>query len=203
MTVSKSALEIWLELVRSLVWPATVIFAIAMFRAQIISLIDRLSSFEGFGVKMMAFQQAAPDARESPPVKKADVVTRGTESFLTETGVRTAIRQGADLAADDEIYRTMRIFSTQSQTTWLAFSKQKVFLLLDDASTRASGLLVQWVLPRDQASPVLARPRSPGLGLLDIGPRKNWLYSTSLFASPEHLQKEITSAIQEGAQATA
>lgn len=202
MSVSKSALEIWLGFIASLVWPATIVLGLSMFRIQISKFIDRATNVKFAWGEFTAIQSAVSDAKESPPAKKADVINTGNGACLTETGVRTAIRESGDFVPNDEIYRTMRIFSTLTQTTWLVFSKSKIFLVLDDETTRASGRLVQWVLPRDQNLTIVARPRSPGLGLLDIGPRKNWLYSTNLFATAEYLQVEVSNAIKEGDRAT-
>jgi hypothetical protein len=64
---------------------------------------------------------------------------------------------------------------------------------LDDKNTRASGKLIQWRLAKSEATPVIALEKSHRTGLLSIGSRKNWLYSTSEYSTPE----ELTSAIRQ------
>jgi hypothetical protein len=199
MVASKSDLATWLQFISALFWPATVLVALAMFRGQLRSLLTRMSSFK-LGDTELAFQTPSVDGgKKTTPVKESNVVHTEFSTFLTETGVRDVIRESGLLETADEIYRTTRIFSTSKQNTWIAFSKKKLFCILDDEKTRKSGRLIQWTLASDMTNPVRAHVYKQAVGLLDIGPRTNWLYSTSLFSSPEILEREITAAIAEGA----
>jgi hypothetical protein len=191
-----SDLALWLDLLQSLFWPATVIFALLFFGKQVRSLLDRISSFK-FGDTSVAFQSPSPDARLSSPAKSTDIVDNGVECFLTESAIRDAVRQTGLLSKGDEIYRSMQIFSTISQTTWLLFSKSTIFCALDDDTTRKSGKIVQWSLPAAKADPINAREKRQGVGLIDIGERRNWLYSTTLFSAPDLIENEVRRAIAE------
>jgi hypothetical protein len=198
MSDLKSDLAVWLEFIKALFWPATVLIGLFVFRTQLKSLLDRISSFK-VGDTEMAFQSPSPDASMTTPVKAADVVGSGVSQRLTESGIRDAVRETGQLTAGEEPYRSMQIFSTSSQTTWLVFSKSKIFCALDDAATRKSGRIVQWALPTEKADPISAREKRAGVGLIDIGERRNWLYSTSLFSSPDLIEAEVRRAVAEAA----
>lgn len=70
-------------------------------------------------------------------------------------------------------------------------SGRQLFCILDDERTRASGRLIQWHMGLDDATPVRARPYKSGSGLLDIGQRRNWLYSTELYPVPGELEDAV------------
>ena len=196
MSDPKSDLAVWLEFIRALFWPITVLIGLGAFRKQLQSLLNRVSSFK-VGDTEMAFQAPSPDAKLTTPIKAADIVDTGLSQRLTESGIRDAVRETGQLLLGEEPYRSMQIFSTKSQTTWLVFSKSKIFCVLDDDSTRKSGRLIQWVLPTATADPIHAREKRAGIGLIDIGDRRNWLYSTSLFSSPELIRAEVGRALAE------
>lgn len=195
-----SDLAIWLDFVRAFAWPITVLVGLMMFRTELQSAFVRLSSVK-FRDAEIAFQAPSVDATNTiTPVKKADLTALGTSPSLTEGGVRDLLRNSGLMAKTDEIYRAMRIFQTNTQSTWIAFSKEKLFCVLDDEGTRASGRLIQWTLPRTTDLPVRARLSRETVGLIDIGSRANWLYSTRLYAAPDAIEREIKDAIAEGGE---
>jgi hypothetical protein len=198
MAAPKSELEVILAFAGSFLWPATVLIALAMFRKQLRSLLDRISLAKFWGQELV-FQTPAPDSGQpTTPLRAEDIVHTEQSTFLTEGGVRDVIRDSGLLESGDEIYRAMVIFVTRKQRTWIAFSKRKLFCLLDDEETRSSGRLIQWSLPRENAKPVKAREYKQTVGRLDIGNKTNWLYSTRLFPSPAIIEREIRKAIAEG-----
>ena len=192
----KSGIEIWLDFIARLLWPLTILIGLGLFRWQIRSLISRISSLKVFNIETI-IQGQSSDAISSGPIDSSQIQATAAGVFVTESTIREVIRASGLIPAGDEIYRAMQIYSTNTQTTWLFFSKQRVFCVLDDEKTRSNGKLLQWVLPREQALPVFVRDRGTGLGLLDIGVRRNWLYSTLLHPAPELLKEEIERAISE------
>jgi hypothetical protein len=195
-TGSQSDLEVILNFISSLLWPAVVLIALFLFKGQITALLTRLSSLK-VGDTEVAFQTPSVDAKDSSKVLNTESAPTGAGGFLTETGIRNLVRESGTLDGSDEIYRSFPIFSTSKQNTWLAFSRRKVICILDDEKTRASGRLIQWVSPKTEATPVKCREYKDSVGLLDIGQRTSWLYSTRLFPSPATLEEEVRSALDE------
>ena len=68
-----------------------------------------------------------------------------------------------------------------------------IYCLLDDEKTREKDRVIQWRQPRAAALKTSTRPsrKSPDLGLVDIGEKRNWLYSPSLHPDPEALEAQI------------
>jgi hypothetical protein len=161
---------------------------ILIFRKDITRLLTQLSKLR-VGDTEFAFQAPVPDGSNSIPIPK--LVGRKIDSPLVESEVREFLKDAGEIRDITDIVKSLQIFVTPTQTTWLIFSKDKIFCLLDDQGTRSSGRMLQWRLPKSEASPVFAREKSAATGLLSIGPRKNWLYSTNLFPISETLESEI------------
>lgn len=186
-------LEVILTFISSTLWPAAFLITILLFRKQFVLLLQRLSSFK-FGDTEVAFQAGAPDEKAAPA--KLVHASTAPSGFLTDSSIRSVIKDSG-LTGGDEVYRTMQIFRTTNQATWLAFSKSKVFCLLDDENTRKSGRLIQWVLPKSAAKPIVTRQKNATVGLIDVGQRSSWLYSLNLFPDPEMLKTEVEAALAE------
>ena len=105
----------------------------------------------------------------------------GYRSFASEQDIRMLVRESEHLAADASL-RTLLIFSTSKQHTWLVATPVSLVCVLDDV--RKEVPRIQWSMPIDQAkqAEIAARSSSERSGLLDIGPRTNWYYSKRLFA---------------------
>jgi hypothetical protein len=186
--VVKSCLEIWLDFFAAVAWPLMIAGIVFTFRKDITRLLTQISKLR-VGDTEFAFQPPVPDESNSMP--SSHLVDRKIASPLTESDIRKTLKDAGEIKDADDIVKSLQIFVTSKQTTWLVFSKDRVFCLLDDQNTRSSGRLIQWRLPTPEASPISARGKSANIGLLDIGRRKNWLYSTSLFPRPETLESEI------------
>jgi hypothetical protein len=91
----------------------------------------------------------------------------------------------------DEIGQPLLIFSTSKQHTWLVPFADKLACILDGASTREKGSLIQWVHPKSKARPIVAVPYKPRTGLVSIGPRKNWLYSVRLYPTTSDIESAV------------
>jgi hypothetical protein len=90
------------------------------------------------------------------------------------------------------------IFQTSKQQTWLVATRARLYCILDDL--RRSSTRVQWVLSANDlvaegniTAPILAKDKNQRTGLLNVGPRRNWLFSKKLFAntSAENQVKDL------------
>ncbi|SDB53687.1 hypothetical protein SAMN02927930_02110 [Pseudidiomarina indica] len=99
-------------------------------------------------------------------------------------------------ASDNQAEGSLReilVFRTSKQKTWLAVKEQGLSCRIDD--TRAGKGGPQWVLSKTEAKAILesgAYHVNPGYkvrtGTFTIGPRRNWLYTKSLFPEPDYLE---------------
>jgi hypothetical protein len=96
---------------------------------------------------------------------------------------------GPDVGEDPSALMALLIFSTSKQQTWLVADSLNISCVLDDR--RKEEPTLRWFLSKKEAIPVVARDYSTDSGLLDIGPRREWLYSKRLFHSVD-----IVTAVQ-------
>lgn len=80
----------------------------------------------------------------------------------------------------------LKIFQTSKQRTWLVSTNERMYCILDD--NRKEIPHVKWSIPKsnliygDKVSIEIKRQNySEKSGLVDIGQRRNWLYSKKLF----------------------
>ncbi len=194
MDTPVSDLAAWLDFIKAFLWPATLLATVAMFRTELRGLLSRVSTFEFAGTKF-ALQSPSSEARTIESTAVPDAVVRDSTLPLSEEGVRDVIGASSLYEAGDDIRRLFRIFSTDKQTTWLAFSGKKVFCVLDDENTRGSGYLVQWGMDKGKAKPVKAKSYDAYVGTVDIGEQTDWLYSVSLFPEPSRLVERVLEAL--------
>ena len=95
---------------------------------------------------------------------------------------------------DDIPAEALLIFQTSRQQTWLVATKRDLICVLDDLNKGFTR--VQWRIPKESiltegAVKIEMRTRSKTekTGLLDIGERRNWLYSKRLYSNDELLAK--------------
>jgi hypothetical protein len=112
--------------------------------------------------------------------------------FYSERRVIAELRASAALHQTEQVTGTLLIYSTDSQHTWLIATKRALLFVLDDASTRASGNLVQRAESWFDVLPVAAE-RSADAALVGFGSPTNsqWYYSPELFPEPESLEFDV------------
>ncbi|HWE94636.1 MAG TPA: hypothetical protein VG269_11790 [Tepidisphaeraceae bacterium] len=89
------------------------------------------------------------------------------------------------------------LLSTRTQQTWLVATDLRLFCLLDDQGTRASGRVIQWSEPKEHVGPVSADARLKSqLGLLSMPPHEQWYYSRRLHPSTDELEQRVTEMLQ-------
>ncbi len=80
---------------------------------------------------------------------------------------------------------TLLIFQTSKQQTWLISTNKRLYCILDD--NRKDEPQINWSIPKEDihgkklSDEIYIRNYSEDIGLVDIGPKKNWLYSKKLF----------------------
>ncbi len=151
-------------------------------------------------------EQPAP-TRASPGIVQPaydDALTEPNSQFLTWTGVRKLIDESARTASDEFVVGGLCLFRTKKQRTWIAVTPLHLFCVLDGEKTRRGNRLIQWKILLDEATPVYARERMSAklTGLIDIGPKQNWLYSRRLHPDPSDLENQIRELIRNADAAT-
>lgn len=73
------------------------------------------------------------------------------------------------------------IFQTSKQQTWLVSTKKRLYCILDD--NRETEPHINWSISNDLKFEINVRdyPEEKSIGLIEIGEKKNWLYSKKLF----------------------
>ena len=111
----------------------------------------------------------------------------GYRRFSSETEILQKVRDSASRNTPPERMRSLLIFSTSRQHTWLVFDGERLHVILDDVR-RPEPKVLRAVARRDLKTrpnggiAVSTRPKSANTGLVDVGlGRRGWLYSTRLF----------------------
>lgn len=128
----------------------------------------------------------------------------GQREFWSKEEILGIVEKSAlyDLGEEStESAEPILIFSTSKQQTWLIVTAARLYCVLDDIRRPQPDL--QWVLQRDElvsggklTARVHTKDKSDRTGLLDVGPRQNWLYSKALFLE-RPLEERLTSSLRE------
>ncbi len=121
----------------------------------------------------------------------------GYRKFFEEPEIRGMVTRSKSFNKSNESpgeAKSLLIFRTSRQQTWLVSTRLRLYCILDDV--RQPRPRLQWSVPKTEVSragAVITRPRSDQTGLVDLGPRhRDWLYSKHLFA-----EQPIEPAIEE------
>ena len=125
----------------------------------------------------------------------------GYRSFSSEPEIRNSIAQSKYYDASmesPEDARSLLIFDTSKQHTWLVATPERLYFILDDVRKPAPriGRAVRRnelkTLP-DGTVAVNTQPKSDRAGLVDIGLRhRGWLYSKRLFSSERPIARAVS-----------
>jgi Trypsin-like peptidase domain len=134
---------------------------------------------------------ATPPAVSAPPASAPD------SRFLDGRAITRYVLDSGRLAEADEPLDRLLILATETQQTWVVFTRQAVVLVLDDERTRSDMRLVQRLVPLAEALPVEAHVDRAGIATVSFGPKgAPWYYSRVLFASPSLLEEAVTERIR-------
>lgn len=123
---------------------------------------------------------------------------RPPQSFLTEEEIRRAASTDIPISR----LRTLLIFRTPRQQTWLVASHESLMFLLDDDDTRASGRLLQRRSGWLDVLPLAIGKNDARHATIGFGPehQPRWYYSELLFPTPASLQKHVMALLPGGAK---
>ncbi|MEM1321468.1 MAG: COR domain-containing protein [Bacteroidota bacterium] len=122
--------------------------------------------------------------------------------------IEALFQRKAQLQSSSEaVLDHLLLFSTRKQQTWLIATETRLFLLLDGIDQAKSNQYIRWVMSHEEAlGQIKVNPsagyNSPNSGLLNIGSRKNWLYSRRLFPEPQQLEEAIREMLARAQQAS-
>jgi hypothetical protein len=127
----------------------------------------------------------------------------GRGEFMSPGDIIQAIRESPNFNSDSEDLakaEALLIFQTSKQQTWLVATGARLYCVLDDL--RRSFKPVRWSLGAKELASyenlpggISARDSNERVGLLNIGPRHNWLYSKKLFTS-KSIEDEVKDLIR-------
>jgi len=189
----ESNLKLWLAFISTLIWQLLIVLLVWAFHGQLANLFERLSKLRIHGLEAELQAPVASAEPIKPTGEAARVLElRDPSGFFTRDGVRQLISDSGLVVTGEEVHDPLLIFRTNAQHTWLVGTNRQMFCVLDDKGTRKSGRLIQWRLSLEGTQPVKARRYKRTVGLLDIGPRKEWLYSTALYPEPKDLETAVS-----------
>lgn len=142
------------------------------------------------------------------------IITAGTAVVMAYLGWRTYLKSPEqepekepgtpnDETADEQI-KEILVFKTSKQKTWLTVTGQGLECRIDDTREGKGG--PQWVLTKELAQSILNSESfhvNPGYkvntGTFTLGPRRNWLYTKSLFPDPDYLKGILKKLLERAA----
>lgn len=93
------------------------------------------------------------------------------------------------------VIETLLIFRTPKQQTWLITTHKFIICVLDDEETRSKNAIIQWREAIKKNLNVHAHTSHKGNAVIDIGVKKNWLYTKRLFPEATELEEKVRSMI--------
>lgn len=164
---------------------------------------DQEQHLSDLAVEVLRLYQIQSETEE--PEEEAATVAPGY-TFLDEAGIRSVVKEAAQRleftgtnleVVDRDTLAALLFFETSNQHTWLVTVPGELHCVLDSQDNRKANRLIQWSIRLSRGVPVRARLRAgkQRTGLLDVGKRQNWLYSTNLFDPPEELEKAVREMI--------
>ena len=176
-------MECWQSFFSTLIWQIIVVAVLVAFRKELSQLLARLASVR-YGDTEFVFQAQTSEALD--PVENKALVIRDEEGFFTNDGIRELVQDSQYLSSNEIIYEVMIVFRTLRQRTWLVFTNEQVFFLLDDEDTRASQRIIQYRQKLEESLPVTTHKESDlsGSGAFQLGKSSYWYYSLDILGGP-------------------
>lgn len=198
------ALAQWLSFLSTLIWQLMVIGLLIYFRGHLKDLFHRITRLK-VGETEAIFQKHADDAKAPGGAASEELARFDQDGFFTSKAIAALVEESSLVEYGEIVVGVpLLIFSTRRQHTWLVATRRQLFCLLDDERTRGSQRLIQWNIPLPDEKDLATRPRKSGPGhVIDIGPRRGWLYSDWLFPVPQVLIEKVSQLLQEARKASA
>ena len=120
----------------------------------------------------------------------------GYREFWEPDAIRQIIENAPEFNPSSESVdeaRTLLIFETSKQRTWLVATAIRLYCVLDDV--RKDKPRLQWSVLKGEAAHIETRSKTDQTGLVDIGTRHRWwLYSKRLF-DRKSIEQQISELI--------
>ena len=184
--------QAWLSFLSTLIWQSIIVVLLIAYRRTIASLLKNVKKIGLPGLLESEFQSESPQALHAEAT--VEVKTLGVDGFLTKAGIEQLISKSGFLEPGEKINDSLLLFQTPAQRTWLVSTGKTLFCVLDDASTRQSGQLIQWKGATASIKRVAAWKEGRRYAV-DIGTHGSWLYSPHLHPDPEALKEQIRSLL--------
>jgi hypothetical protein len=185
----------WLQFISTTIWQVIVISLLILYRDQIRDLISNITKFKILGVEGEIQKSMGPGVEISKDaLNQLEIL--GADGFLSLGGIKHLVETSGLLAPGDKVEECCNIFRTQRQRTWLVSTASRLLCVLDDEAHRNTGTVIRWILEKNEAHPIEAIQSKGRVGTLSIGPRRGWLYSTSLFSTAEKLEEHVKKMVR-------
>jgi hypothetical protein len=183
----------WLSFLSTLIWQLIVVLVLVFFRQEVARLLRRMASLEGGGAKVV-FQETKVGAKMLA-VDAATPSLAGPEGFLEASTIEKLVEESRLTSDDEKVKRTMLLFATSEQRTWIVATDRQLFFVLDDDDTRADNQLIQSQQSFSEIKRVHANAEDASTGVITITPGAAWYYSVPLHPDPRHLARQVAALI--------
>jgi hypothetical protein len=190
-----SVLNALIQLLGKLLWPAVAIMFLISFKENIQHLIKRVGSISFPGTKLI-FQKVSITAPAASAALLAETFEVGPDGFLTAKA-RKKVISGSDLEEQPVWRRELLIYTNPAQQTWMVATEKNIFVLLDDANTRFSSMIVQACFAKELVLPLAFGTDGPTTTVaFAIDVDDWWYYSDSIFFSPKQFEAAVKKLIK-------
>ena len=124
--------------------------------------------------------------------------------FFTEPAIRAIVKEAFGRRLDS-VRKTLLLFRTPAQRTWLVASENDLYIVIDDEETRVGNRFVQSTFAKSRTVPIKSRsynlaPQSVTSEVVQfaaqVGADTWWLYSLDLFPDFASLESAISTLIE-------
>jgi hypothetical protein len=180
-----------LNFISTLIWQCIVAGCLWCFRSELRGLFEKITLFK-YKETELHFQKTSGDELEPSPVAREVSKIRDESGFFTQAGIERIVKESRYFKEGDQLRRSLLVFSTARQHTWLVRSNSHIFFILDDEGTRASKRLIQKLVPINDALPVEAKAEDTDTGIFQLGNSGFWYYVYSLLGPHEIAKRRLT-----------
>jgi hypothetical protein len=200
---SASVLPQLLTFVSALLWQAIIGGFLIYYRRELGELLRNLASLKVANMEV-AFQRPEANTQAIPSKVEKEIAESlaavGASGFLSPEGIRQILVSTGLVKSVEAVGQPLLIFSTSRQHTWLVPFGDRISCVLDGTSTREKGRLLQWVIEKSRAEPIVAVPYKKTVGMVSIGNKRDWLYSVRLYPQPSDIESAIRKLLRPDGQ---
>jgi len=117
--------------------------------------------------------------------------TPKSKGFLHEREIIEVLNASGSLSENESAEKTILIYSTELQQTWLVATRNRVFCLVNENGDCKDEQSISWIASKNSLKPIRTRKYKKYTGLLDLNNHAGWLYTYRLFPRPEDLVSKV------------